>query len=378
VNAKARPGLGRVSAPSRRTVATPPASAVSPAREIGRLERLPKWLNLVPMVLQWAWLALRYRSVTLPSCCNPSITTGGMVGEGKLEYFDIMGPHASSMTATTTSVVARPVGAVQACEAAMQRARLSYPVVAKPDLGWCGFGVRRLDSRDDLVAYVDAFPTGERIVLQRWMPAPGEAGVFYMRRPGHERGEVIGLLLRHFPRVTGDGVRTVAELMAADPRARRLGRDGASEACCDPAEVPRAGQTVRVAVVASTRVGGKYEDATALVTPALVEAFDAICGDMRDFHVGRFDVKFDSLAALCAGTGFSIIEVNGAGSEAVHAWDPALTLRQAYRIVFDKQRRLFAIAAEMRQRGARPVGWRALARHHWRQQALISRYPASN
>ena len=99
---------------------------------------------------------------------------------------------------------------------------------------------------------------------------------------------------------------------------------------------------------------------------------------MQDFHVGRFDVKFDNLVALCAGTGFSIIEVNGAGSEAVHAWDPALTLRQAYRIVFDKQRRLFAIGAEMRRRGVQPVGWWPLLRHHCRQQRLIERYPASN
>jgi hypothetical protein len=330
------------------------------------------------MVLQWAWLALRYRSITLPSCCNPSITTGGMVGEGKLEYFNIMGPHAASAAATTTSVIARGAASIDACDAAMMHAGLSYPVIVKPDLGWCGYGVRRIDGRDELVAYLNAFPHGERVVLQRWMPAAFEAGVFYMRRPGKSNGEVIGLLMRQFPRVTGDGTRTVAELIAADPRASRLGRDGASEACCDPNCVPRAGETVRVAVVASTRVGGMYENATALVTPALVTAFDAICADMQDFHVGRFDVKFDSLSALCAGTGFSIIEVNGAGSEAVHAWDPGLSLPQAYRIVFDKQRRLFAIAGEMRRRGVQPVGWWPLLRHHWRQQRLIKRYPPSN
>jgi hypothetical protein len=355
-----------------------PAAQPHTSRAIGRLEQLPKWLNLVPMVLQWAWLALRYRSITLPSCCNPSITTGGMVGEGKLEYFDIMGPHAASAAATTTFVIARGAASIDACESAMTGAGLGYPLIVKPDLGWCGYGVRRIDGRDELVAYLDAFPQGERVVLQRWLPEPFEAGVFYMRQPGESSGEVIGLLIRHFPRVTGDGTSTVAELIAADPRASRLGRDAASEVCCDSACVPRAGETMRVAVVASTRVGGKYEDATALVTPALVSAFDAICADMQDFHVGRFDVKFDSLAALCAGTGFSIIEVNGAGSEAVHAWDPALTLRQAYRIVFDKQRRLFAIAAEMRRRGVRPVGWWPLLRHHWRQQRLIERYPASN
>lgn len=359
-------------------LSTSAAPATSDAPQVGRLERLPKWLNLVPILAQWTALSLRYRSITLPSCANPAITTGGMVGEGKLEYLKIMGAQAMGATATTTSAVAGGIESIDDVELAMKRAGLTYPVVVKPDLGWCGFGVRRIDDAFELMDYLDRYPRGERIVVQRWIRGSGEAGVFYMRRPGQQRGQVIGMLLRHFPRVVGDGVHTVAQLMAADVRASRLGRDGASESCCDASVIPAAGQVVRIAVVASTRVGGMYEDGSALVTPALSHAFDAICNDMTDFHVGRFDVKFESLAALCAGTGFTIIEVNGAGSEAVHAWDPALTLRQAYRIIFDKQRRLFAIGAEMRRRGHRPVGWVALLRHHLRQQALISRYPPSN
>lgn len=354
------------------------AAASGPPVRIGMLERLPKWLNLVPIVAQWAWLSLRYGSITLPSCCNPGITAGGMVGEGKMEYLTLMGAHALSATARTTSVVADGIESIDDVELALKRAGLSYPLVVKPDLGWCGFGVRRIDDACGLMKYLDAFPRGERVVLQQWMGEAGEAGVFYMRRPGERTGRIIGMLLRHFPSVTGDGVRTVAQLMAADPRAVRLGADGASESCCDTAVVPAAGQVVRIAVVASTRVGGRYENGSAMVTPALSRAFDAICHDMKDFHVGRFDVKFASLESLCAATGITIIEVNGAGSEAVHAWDPSLSLRQAYRIIFDKQRRLFAIGHEMRRRGHRPVGWWTLARHHLRQQALISRYPPSN
>ncbi|MEO7105498.1 MAG: hypothetical protein ABIZ09_03920, partial [Rhodoferax sp.] len=88
--------------------------------------------------------------------------------------------------------------------------------------------------------------------------------------------------------------------------------------------------------------------------------------------------KYSHIDALRRGSGFRIIEVNGAGSEAVHAWDPDLTLRQAYAIVFAKQRRLFAIGDAMRRLGHKPVGWRALLKHHLKQQALIDRYPPSN
>jgi len=344
---------------------------------VGRLERLPKWLNLLPMVMQWAWLALLHRSITLPSCANPALTAGGLVGEGKMEYFALMGSHARAATASTVSVDIAGSGSWSEVEAAMARLGLGYPLVVKPDLGWCGFGVRRIDGREALVSYLAAYPVGERLVVQEWLGDPGEAGLFYLRQPGEPSGELIGVLLRHFPRVVGDGAHTVAQLMAADRRARRLGQDGASESCCDVSRVPICGEVVRIASVSSTRVGGGYEDGSQHITPELVSALDAIARDMTDFHAGRFDVKYIDIADLRAGR-FRIIEVNGAGSEAVHAWDPRFGLRQAYSIVFAKQRRLFAIGSEMRHRGHRPVGWLTLLRLWLHQRALIRRYPPSN
>ena len=367
-----------ISSPSQaRLDAFLPALPTGQQVKSGRLESLPKWLNLVPMVAQWLWLSIRHGSVTLPSCANPAITSGGLVGEGKMEYLASMGPLALAATADTTSVVHLGDLTVPRAEIAMAERGLTYPLVAKPDLGWCGHGVRLVRSRAELQAYAASFPMGERIVLQAFLPAEGEAGLFYMRQPGQAHGSLIGMLLRHYPSVAGDGVHSVGELMAADTRVQRLGRDGLSEPCCDLAQVPALGEKVRVATVSSTRVGGLYVDGSVLITPALEAAVDAIAQDMRDFHAGRFDVKFDDMEALLQGN-FKIIEVNGAGSEAVHAWDPRLSLVQAYRIVFDKQRRLFAVGAAMRRRGHRPIGIRRLAHLYFRQQALISRYPSSN
>ncbi|MFL6694980.1 MAG: hypothetical protein ACJ8GO_18690 [Ramlibacter sp.] len=344
---------------------------------VGPMEALPKGVKVLPMLVQWLWLSLRYRSLTLPSSANPGITTGGLVGEGKMEYFGIMGPRAWRSTAVTRCIEAQGASSLADAEKAIREAGLTYPVVVKPDLGWCGFGVRRIDDAAAMCDYLAAFPAGEHVVIQEWLQAPGEAGIFYMRHPDEPRGRVIGVVLRHFPRVTGDGVRTVSQLMAADVRARRLGSDGQSEACCDPARVPGANEVVRIAHVGSTRVGGAYEDGGAWITPELSAAVDEIARDMRDFHAGRFDVKYTDLEGLARGE-FTILEVNGAGSEAVHAWDPSLTLREAYAIVFGKQRLLFRIADAMRCRGHAPCGWWPLARHHLRQQALIRRYPRSN
>lgn len=344
----------------------------------GFLERLPKWLIVVPLALQWLLLSLRYRSATLPSIANPAITAGGLVGEGKTEYFDSMGTHALAMTARSTSLVVDHDPPYSDAAAVMRQAGIDFPIIAKPDLGWCGFGVCLVESAAALAEYLAAFPKGERVMLQAFVPFDGEAGIFYARRPGAASGWLPGLALRYFPQVIGDGSSTLDQLLARDPRLRRLTADGLHRFAHDGKQILIPGQRLRLATIGSTRVGGLYRDGQALITPALSAAIDAIACDMKDFHFGRFDVRYRSEAALTRGEDFTIIEVNGAGSEAIEAWDPALTASAAFAKIFRKQALLFAIAAGNRGRGFRLASPLELARLHLRQQRLIRRYPPSN
>jgi hypothetical protein len=135
---------------------------------------------------------------------------------------------------------------------------------------------------------------------------------------------------------------------------------------------------VRLATIGSTRVGGMYRDGSRHISPGLSERIDAIARALPHFYFGRFDVRFATLEALSACAQFKIIEINGAGSEAIHAWDPDLSLLAAFRIIFAKQRLLFAISASNRGQGRRPIGIVQLARFHFRQRRLIKRYPPSN
>lgn len=344
----------------------------------GMLERLPMWLICIPLVLQWLLLAIRYRSLTLPSSANPAITAGGLVGEGKLEYFRSMGKVARRATATYCAVTTAHNPAISDILLAMNQAGLSFPVIAKPDLGRCGYGVQLLPDEISLRDYLRDFPRGETIVLQRYLPDEGEAGIFYARDPGAAQGRIIGLALRHFPRVIGDGRRNLEQLIADDPRAARLTAACRHSLPISLMAVPTAGETVRLATIGSTRVGGLYRDGGIHMTPQLSAGIDAIARDMRDFHCGRFDVRFTDLAALRRGQGFTIIEVNGAGSEAINAWDPAIGVIAGFRLIFAKQRILFAIGDAQRRRGIRPIGLLALVRLHFRQQGLIAAYPPSN
>lgn len=342
------------------------------------LERMPKWLICVPLTIQWLWLSLRYRSLTLPSCANPAITSGGLVGEGKLEYFAGMGETARSATAPWCPVSTQRPWKDGELQETMSLAGLAFPVMAKPDLGLCGYGVRRIDGMDELQHYLSAFPANEMVVLQQYLPQEGEAGIFYVRDPVTDHARIIGLALRYFPRVVGDGVRSLGQLVALDHRASRVAHAHLHESRYDASRVPAAGEVVRLSTVGSTRVGGLYRDGAEWITPSLVQAVDAIARDMPDFNFGRFDVRFDSLPDLAAGHGFTIMEINGAGSEAIEAWDPGTTLLAGLRMIFRKQRLLFAIGDAMRRRGVKPISLLSLMKLNARQQQLISRYPPSN
>jgi hypothetical protein len=235
--------------------------------------------------------------------------------------------------------------------------------------------VRRLENDAELLAYAQAFPSDANFMLQTLVLAPNEAGFFYIRSPGEARGALVAMTFRHAPQVLGDGRRSIAALIAADNSG--AGRLGLTLDNTTLARVPAAGERVVLTTIASLRAGATYVDATKLITPALTERLDALARSMPDFHLGRFDARFESVAALQAGE-FTIIEVNGAGSEAIHFWDPTLSLRAAFAGVFAKQRLLFKLGAQMRARGHRPVGIVALARAWWRQASLIRQYPASN
>lgn len=337
-----------------------PPFALSP------IERLPKWLLCLPLVLHWMLLALRHRSLTLPSAANPGIPTGGLAGEGKLECLALIPPALHPWVAPTAAV---PPGSV--AEAVRLAAGLAFPIIAKPDRGWCGYGVRRVDNSAALRAYQAAFPAQATFLLQPYLPGPVEAGLMVRRWPDGP-AELVGLTLRHLPSVRGDGRRSLAQLAAADPRLR----GPEVLAGHDPARIPRAGQIVALAAVASLRVGGRYEEALHLATPALRARVAAVAVGMG-LHAGRLDVRAGSVEALQAGR-FHIIEVNGAGAEAIGAWDPRLGLRAAFAAVFANHRALFALGAAMRARGHRPVGpWR-LAASWLHQQRLARGYPPSN
>ena len=65
---------------------------------------------------------------------------------------------------------------------------------------------------------------------------------------------------------------------------------------------------------------------------------------------------------LLAAGRFRIVELNGLTAEATHIYDPANSLLDAYRVLFEQWRIAFEIGRRNRDRGARPASLGELAR----------------
>ncbi len=383
---------GAREATSERTPLAPCAGMpplVAADRKVAAAERIPPTLFYLPLLLNWLRLGLGKRSLTLPSSANPAIVTGGMWGEAKSSYFFDVAATERRWIADFV-VVKRGSGPnSMPCDLARAKralcdAELDLPLIAKPNIGWHGRGVRRIDDEADLERYVAHFPEAATLMLQRYVPYAGEAAVLYARLPGEAAGRIQSLTLRYFPHVVGDGRQTLRELIVADERAQwkarlHLGADpshfGPSRQDLD--RVPARGEAVRIALIGNQRAGALYRDGRRYITAALEARFDKIARSMSEFHYGRFDMRFESLDALMRGEAFAIVEFNGIGGEAIDCWDPHLAVREVYGRLFAQQRLLFEIGDANRARGFRPTGYGEFLASLIRQSQLIRRYPSS-
>jgi hypothetical protein len=346
----------------------------------------PMWAFYPPVFLYALWLMVRYRGILLPTVANPSFPGGGFFGESKAQILDLALAHAPQWVAPFVTVD-RPLlpNNPKALELLTQQALdtlhgagLALPVVAKPDLGCRGAGVKLVRTVDALKSYLQAFPAGARLLLQRYVAFEGEAGIFYTRHPDQAQGQIISITLKYFPYVYGNGHSTLRALILSDPRAGKLSHLYLKRHVQRLDTVPAEGEAIRLAFAGSHSRGAIFRNGTALVTPAMQARFDEISKSLPEFYFGRYDIRFADFAQVQAGHGFTIVEVNGAGAESTHIWDRSTGLLRAWTDLMKQYRLLFQIGRANFDRGFRPLTLAQFRQWHKREKALTPMYPATD
>ena len=304
-----------------------------------------------PLFPAWLFFSLKARSFFFFNAANPSIKNGGMAMESKMDIYQLM--PASTRPET---LLIKKNDAWSQIKSTLERSSLHYPFIVKPDIGMKAFGVAKIESEDQLRLYLDRTP--HDFLIQEFIPFRNEIGVFYARHPEEDKGKITGLVRKDFLKVIGDGNSSILDLIKQNPRSHmqldKLNKLYGQELdrILDQSE-----EFVLVPFGSHTR-GAKFTDVTYQASPELLDLIDSICSRVPGFYYGRLDILYNSWDELCSGKNFKIIEINGAGSEATHIYDPNHSIIFAWKEIIRHWDILYRISMANRKKGYRYLSFK--------------------
>lgn len=328
---------------------------------ISNWEYWPSWLIYAPLMPVLVYYLLRARSWFIFNAANPGIESGGFVMESKKKIYDQIPPRH-----IPAALYVSPHTSMEKIVRDMQQEKIAFPCICKPDVGLRGMVVAKIQDAAALERYSKNMEVP--FLVQEFVAHPEEAGIFYCRYPGSEKGFISGVVYKELPQVTGDGVHSIEELIRKDARlAMQLDAIRKSEGHRFH-EVLREGEVYALSPYGNHSRGARFVDASARADEELTEQMDRICKEVPGFYFGRLDIRFNNWDDLRAGKNFCIIELNGSGSEPTHMYDPKYKLWDAWRIILQHWQILFRISSANNQSGTAYYGladsYRLLLAHH--------------
>lgn len=296
---------------------------------------------IYPIMLYYC---LKAKSFFFYTASNPSIKNGGFLNESKKDIHPIIPPAHAARTLffdlpQTASVVIEKV----------VEAGLTFPLIGKPNIGARGRGVKILKTEADIATFVKSAALDFHI--QEYIEYENEIGLFYYRFPGANKGTLSGIVRKEFLSVIGDGKQTVSQLLHADKRSLMYLSALTTLAKDQLDQIPLLGEKRIISPFGNHARGALFLDDSHLIDQELIDSFDAVCKQIPDFYFGRLDIRYKSWEELKKGANFIIIEVNGAGAEPTHMYDPKHSLFYAWKEILRHWKILYKISTANHSNG---------------------------
>ena len=332
-----------------------------------RWEYWPLEAVYFPVFFYWAYLAFKAKSLVFFTASNPSIETGGMLGEGKYSILK----NIPEKYRTPTLFVEYPLDTATVFESIATNG-WSYPLIFKPDVGERGIRVEKINNEQEALVYMAACQYD--FLVQPFISYPIELGVFYYRYPSKDKGTVVSVVSKAFLTIEGDGKHSLCELIESNPRAalqkERMQQKFSTEWNC---VLPMGEQLVLESIGNHCR-GTAFINANDLIDEALIETFDSIAKQIDGFYFGRFDLKCKTIEELKRGEGIQIVELNGAGSEQGHIYHPGFSYFKAMATILKQWKVLYEISVENHKRGVAYMPLKEALSYIRKAKALRQKY----
>jgi hypothetical protein len=317
----------------------------------------------IPLFFYMIYLAIRARSPFFFSAANPTIPTGGLVGENKADISRWIPSNYRPKNIVISSSM--PISAIKK---AMDAAYLTFPVIIKPTVGARGLLVKKVDTADEIQEHLRHFPT--EFLIEEYINYPIEAAVLYWRNPETNESGISSVTVKEFLSVIGVGYLPVQDLLMRNPRGilqiERLEKERPDILNL----IPELGEKVVVEQIGNHCKGTKFMNFNHIISPEMVAAYDKIQDDLPNCFVYRLDVKVPSVFDLQNGKNIKILEINGVGSDPAHVFDPNIPIFDVYSAYFDLWKKIFEISTAQHRRGIAYMTWSEF-RFFSKQQRLV-------
>lgn len=326
-------------------------------------EYWPTWIIYFPVFFYYLFLSLKARNFFFFTMANPDMEMGGLYNCSKYKQLNHIPAEFKPKT-----VYVPENSPISSIINTLKNLNLGLPLIAKPDRGERGVGVSLIKDIDMLKKYTQE--TKSDFLIQEYIDAPFEAGLFYYRIPGQASGFVPSLVVKSFLRVIGDGFSSIGDLISQMPRARMVGTKLLQRNDINPNEILPNGTIKILEPIGNHNRGTEFLDGNFLRNQELVYFFDALSSHIPHFHYGRFDLRAPSEEDFKKGQGIKILEVNGVNAEPAHIYDPNAKFWTGVRTLLQHWKIIYTISMANKKEGFTPASFSTAWRHYksWKNQ----------
>ena len=283
--------------------------------KLTKWEYWPTYAFYIPLIPYFLWKALKARNLIFYLATNPSIKYSGSGTESKYKTILLIPKEYRPKT-----VFIKTNEDFTLVKKKIKEADIDFPLIAKPDVGFQGFLVRKIDSLEALEKYLQLNTID--IIIQEFIDYKNECGIFYSRMPDEKKGKITSITLKKFLTITGDGKSTLSELILNDNRARIYYDYLKTIHNENMTSIIKDGKKEIISVIGNHARGTQFLNGNYLIDNELELALDKFNKQIDGWYYGRLDIKYDTFEKVKKGKDFKVLEINGIISEPTHMYDP--------------------------------------------------------
>ena len=240
-------------------------------QRILRFEFWPLHVFYIPMVVYYIYRAIKQKDILFYTRANNHPALKGFV---KIDKYSVYNSFPEELIPKTHVFDPQKEN-----YDSLEETLYTFPLIVKPSSGYRGKGkfskgIQKINTFKELITYLEE--AKEVILIQEYIDLPLEFGVFYIRMPHQQKGNITSLMQRKFLSVVGDGESTLKKLIEEHERAKFYSKQLYKKHQTELFSVLQKGEEKILVHIGNHCRGTEFRDVNYMITPRMEESFDTI------------------------------------------------------------------------------------------------------